>query len=818
MVGQPAFLQNSWTSGQIVVDLEARFDLKAWQKAARRMVNAAPIPQGGFELMPRSRYHGKGRKQMAVIAKTLITSNNGPSAATFVAREYSFNAGPRALSLVAIDGFKSDTDKDARLGVQWRDPTTLAWTPFGPNFDVSTDLHDRVAAKPPGAAVTADRIRVVISQQTAAVTMTIGNVRAWSENSAVIQKTVLRSFKFGAAEGYVFAYTAGPPPMIDIWRQGVHVGATLDTLDTLDKIRAARIAQQFDTLLQFHQEMVSERIMRRGGDHEWEHDPIPWDAIADVDLGGIYVKVNDKWEIYVRYVNDTIGADLYLNLIINGEETGGIQGDYENNVAGAAAAVQTAILALPSMKPGVTVAGANVSDHAKKLTITFGGENSGIRFQVVSQIVNTADAAAFATHTQIGDPGGEPIMSATAQWPGAAAFFQDRLVPGGYFSKPAGITFSRVGEYFDLNIDAVGPETAAYFNIGNTGAETIRNIYAGRHLMIFTDSALYFVSTPTIDKTQPVNFTFTDRTVAHPNAEVIEVDNEIFFLSRDGEQLYATGYDDVRTRYVANPASLLSSELVAKCHELSWQRPASETDASVMYLGRSDGRLVLAYVIRGEEILGFCEWSTDGTVDSVVVEEVENKPYVAVTRRVGNQDEVFIESLERDLLFDAVVTQDFSLPQTAIGNLAMHEGRTVWALADGYVVGPFVVAQGAINLDVPATSVTVGRWTPPLVESLPLLDIKNAAAQVVQIQPGRIFAVDCFVIDTTSIAIGANGRRPREVALYRYGMPVDQPPPKVTKQLHVNGIKGFSEEPTVTITQLRPGYLHVRDAGAEAAL
>lgn len=73
-------------------------------------------------------------------------------------------------------------------------------------------------------------------------------------------------------------------------------------------------------------------------------------------------------------------------------------------------------------------------------------------------------------------------------------------------------------------------------------------------------------------------------------------------------------------------------------------------------------------------------------------------------------------------------------------------------------------------------------------------------------------------METTSIAIGANGNPARNIPLYRFGMAVDAPLAPQSRSVRVSGLRGFSKEPTVVITQTRPGKLKVRDITVEQKL
>lgn len=811
MTAQPGLHQSSLNSGEIGAELYTRIDLKQWYQGAKRIRNAEPVPQGGFKLMPGSRRFGRVRGGLTERTGT-VTTNAGPHSSAATVKTLSF-AATRTIGIVEISGFHASAATGAIVTVQYQDPDTSAWHDFAPAFALpvlAANTRTRLAARAPGADVAAAAVRVRASGMSGSVTVTVGGLAAWSETSAPAG-CELMPFTFSASEVYDFVCTPG---LIDVWRNGAYAGAAKNPFASLAEVRAAKSAQQFDTMMLFHRDRAPYRVMRRGGDHEWQYGAIAWDAIPDVDYGGSYAKVDDKWDIFIRW-SDTSKPDLYLVLALDDEETESVVlEDSDTNYAAWRTRIKNAIEALPSMKPGVTVASAT---GAKLLhvTITFGGDNSGIAFQLSAQIVNTATASALASHIRIGDSGGEPVMSESRGWPAAGRLFQDRLLVAGFRSKPAAVAASRTGEYFDLNIKALSAAAPLLLNIGTDAAEQINHLVVARHLLVFTDASEYFVSDRVIVRTEPVNFVNTSTHGAHPDATIVEIDGEIFYVAKEGMLIYAAGYNDVTTQYDSEPASLLASHLMDGLRDLALQKASEGSDAARLFVLRADGRLLQGVVIRNQDVLGFSEWATDGAVDSLAVNG-RNRVVLAVTRAAGEGAAIFLEEFDDDLLFHAAIERALEPAATTVDGLDWHEGQTVWAEADGFIHGPFTVEGGAIELPVAAAAVTVGRWIAPFVETLP--QVRVVRDGVVLLRPGRIHTVRAAIVDTTSIAIGANGDRPRDVGLYLAGMPTDEPPPGVSRWVEASGIPGYVDEgPTAVFTQVRPGRLRVTGWALERA-
>ncbi|HEU0095207.1 MAG TPA: hypothetical protein VFQ52_02045, partial [Rhizomicrobium sp.] len=138
------------------------------------------------------------------------------------------------------------------------------------------------------------------------------------------------------------------------------------------------------------------------------------------------------------------------------------------------------------------------------------------------------------------------------------------------------------------------------------------------------------------------------------------------------------------------------------------------------------------------------------------------------------------------------------------------EGRTVWGrFGAGYIDGPYTVSGGKIATDYPAVSAKIGLWQAPNFESMPF--VKVMQDNTILQRPGRVHTVAVAMMDTESLAVGANGSAPKNVPLQRASDDLSAAPVPFTGSREISGIMGAVVGPTVRITQLRPGRLRIRD-------
>lgn len=810
MVARPGLYSASNNAGELKPELHGRTDIKQFYAGLAYALNIEPVPQGGSRLSPRSRHIARARNILAELVQDSATLAAGPHTVGAVLIDVTF-ADEQDVSVVTIPDCAATQSLGAILQVEYDDGA--AWQAFGAPFTMSTRVATRTVALAPGTSKTTTGIRLrMISAPPSSTTFTISGLSAFEETATLPAVAIVRPFTFSLDQTYEVVLAAGHA---DFFRDGVFVGGCPNGLSD-DQISSVDIQQRFDTMLLFHEDLEPARIFRNGADNEWLFDRAPFENVPKVNLGGTYAVVTDKWQVWLRfptsgtYVN---GQLLYVSLNIDGEETAAVYTGTPVNWTAFIAALKTAIEDLPGVDSGVTVTQINSGSGFVTLEISFAGENNGRQFSVTAQVTNTGEAAATVTHTQIGQLGGEALMSETRGWPSCANFYQDRLIPSGFKAKKGAILASVTGEYFDTNIEIASAVGAILANLDTDGAEQIHKLARARHLVIFTTDAEYFVSDRVLNRTATPNIVNCSRNGSKPGVPIVETEGALIYVSRNGAVIYAATYDDVSQAYLSSPISLLASHIASNVIDQALQKASDATDAARLWCVRSDGTMTLGIVLRNQDVTGFVRWHTDGEIKSVCVNG-QNDASILVKRPVGDGYELHLEALELGLIFDGTIEQTFGAATATITGLARHEGRQVWAQADGDVVGPFTVASGQIELPFEASLVSVGRWTPLRAITLPLPS--EVAERTVVKRPRRVHTVRVDLVDTTSLAIAANNRPATDVALNRAGDDASTPIAPVNRTEAVSGLVGFSDTGQVEITQVRPGLLAWRGVTIEA--
>lgn len=828
MVARPATPVRSANAGEFAPSARGRVDIKQYYSAALASKNIEPVPQGGFRRMGGSWRIGKWRKPLVPLAITSPTPTFGPHTGTQTIWTGTV-AGPVAAVLcssLAINAGSATFIVEALVAGVW----TLVAGPFAVS---NGSAVTRLAAFEPGGQKAATSLRVRATFSTSATVSGLV-VTAFSESGTALRPRFVQLMTDAGAALSCFV-TAG---IADFFTEDGHKGAARLATVTEAMLPDLGFYAEGNTVGIFHGQLATARLFLATSTqlHDWRSDLWPYDPVPKADLGGTYPKTDDVWELAMRWSADSY---VYVSLTVNGETTSSVplanagtpclisvaQGTPSiwNDLA---TALQAALVGLPSLGAGVTVTTSATPDTFRKFLVTFGGTYSGSEYEVSALIANTANVSILPYHIHIGETELEDLFSVARGWPGTVELVQDRM---GYARIPAvtgSLALSRVGEYFDLNAEATTDNAPRLDKLRSQTSEAIVHVKESGYIFAFTDRGVYFVPNRTIERNTPLNFVKSSDVGAQPNCLPFDLEGGVHYvaIAEKGLKDYAAGGNQLlrldesavtsSTSFEANPVSLLSSHLVFGVVRSARQKALSDLDASKGWLMRADGRLVAGQFIRNQDITGFCEWiaAASGLVREIGIDG-QNSLWLAVDRNGEGTIELYDPTC---LLQDAVE----AVPDLAgaVTGLEFENGAELWAVADGYVLGPYTCQNGAIDLQEPHASALVGRWQAPRWESM--AQVYVTPSDDVVWRPGRIHTLAVNIIDTTSIAVGANGGDPVDVVLNEVDDPVNQAMPAKTKLITVNGadLTGYMTGTTAVITQKRPGELYVRDLAIGAKL
>ncbi|WP_336800485.1 hypothetical protein [Kaistia sp. MMO-174] len=618
-------------------------------------------------------------------------------------------------------------------------------------------------------------------------------------------------FTFTASNGVSYDLVAGAGKL-EVWGETSKL-ATVTVPYTAEQLSTADFVQQLDTAFIFHPD-VQPRRLKHLGPTNWQVDLVPFLKIPSYDYGAVYTNgVAAQWDIQFTGLN----TDSVFVLTISGNETSSIE--YQSTLADMIPDILAAINDLPVVKTGIAITYVASGRRGRgTLRITFSGTgNEGDGWAVSGRVTNKADAAVLSYKQRPGVKPGEDLISDTRGWPRCGAIYQQRLLMGGFRSLPNAWICSISGEYFNFD-DRLDEANGSFLVPMDTpGGEVIERIAAQRNLLIFTNRAEYWVQDRALDKTKPPVHVQASEDGVRPGVPVCQNEGAALFAYRSGSVIGEFRYTDVDGNFVATAISILSAHLISDVVDMAIRRPNAISDGSLLAVVLGDGRMRAAKLLRAQDVTAFFRIETLGTFKAVACND-RNELSVLVDVESASGTSRRLQRFDASTFLHSAKAFSFGSPTNVISGLSLHEGREVWVVGDDNVFGPFVVAGGSVTLPVPVSAGEVGRWIPPVAELLP--PTREVGPNIVIRRKARIHSAQVTVRDTTSIAIAANGGRARDVPLRRYGDQDNVPSLQAPYDgvLTVRGLSGYQNEPTLTITQTRPGFLHVDAITQEAKL
>lgn len=857
MVGRPGKYQPRFTSGELDPLLWANTDEKAYTTGASQFLNVRPIAQGGFANRWGLASRDRLRNVLAAVptgAATLVPAAGGSTAGLLTPGSPTLfttnpittsNAviltvvfpSPVTISAVDLNGFGASASGAALPTLSQPSAPTgvagvlqvLAWAgvnfaPLGSPVAITDTLRSRrFTPGGPGATVTTTMVRLVVASLTpSAALFSLQGIAFWAE-TATLSAARVRSFTHSAAVTYDFVLT---DQNIEVYSETGRVASIISPYQSAD-VAAVKTVQQIDTMLGFLQSRPPMRFFRQGSDIEWNTDVAPFRNTPNYDFGAEYTNgVAAQWEIQFFNFDTALSTSIPIpsggasyTISVNGVSSPATQ-QPAGNYTGTAATLQALISAIPGVSPGVTV--TQNPSIPQRFLITFAGAgNEGDGWAVSGQAIDKSDAAITAAHYTVGVLGGEPIMSASRGYPGCGCFYGGRLVIGGFQGVPNAWLASESGDYYNIDTRLTASSAPFLVPMDTDGAATIIDLHKGRTLYMFTDAGEYWLSGATLDRTTTPTIVLATTHGIAPTVPPVESEGASIFTAASGGTMFSFVFDYSQQNYQAENISVMSSSLVTGVIDNAIRRLTASTDVNELYAVRGDGQGFMINLLRQQDITSFARIQTDGSLLAVNVNGAFEVSF-ATERQVNGAPARFLERMVEGQLLDAAETHALASDGVSVGGLGNFVGATVWAIADDFVQGPFAVGSSAsLTLGFPATPgglVTVGRWTPPVVATLP--QPRDVAPRTVVRRPARVHTIRLQVVNTTSVAVSANGGPVYDIPINTLASPTDVAPLNApyTGELVAEGLPGFSMDAIVTITQARPGLLTVTGVTVEVDL
>ncbi len=383
----------------------------------------------------------------------------------------------------------------------------------------------------------------------------------------------------------------------------------------------------------------------------------------------------------------------------------------------------------------------------------------------------------------------EQAFSPVRGYPISAAFHQDRLVIGGTRDLPNRLWFSKSGDLFNFDLGEGLDDESIEFSILSDQVNAIRGIFSGRHLQVFTSGAEWMV---TGDPLTPTAVQIRRQTRIGSNTAryipPINVDGAMFYVARNAQEIHEFLYTDLEQAYQSSDLGLLSRHVVGRPIDQDYDQKNR-----LLFVVRDDGAFATLTIYRSEAVSAWTLHETDGIVLSVCV--VGDDVYMLLSRN----GVYTIEQFDSALYLDAALNGESTIGNAVWAGLNHLEGKTVSILADGAVHPNRIVTGGAVTLDSPANTVSIGLAYTHDIQPLP----PNATGAAGGGRKIRLVQGIFRLFETAALCLDV-GRGYFDVSLRDIGddNTSDTTPPRISRDIPVRSL-GWQADGTQPLWQIQ---------------
>lgn len=353
------------------------------------------------------------------------------------------------------------------------------------------------------------------------------------------------------------------------------------------------------------------------------------------------------------------------------------------------------------------------------------------------------------------------------EYPAVVQFYQQRLCFAASNKQPQTVWMSRSGSYSNFNIsDPLRDDDSISATIAADKVNKIEWMIPCKQLLLGTAGSEWSLSGGDQHAVSPASVSF-ERQSSIGTAPVppLLIGDTILFLQRGGRVIREFQYSLQKDGYVGTELSILSEHLLRKSPVVSWTY--QQEPYSIVWCVLADGTLAAFTYEREHDVVGWHRHTTDGRFETIcsITGTEGDELWCVVLRTVNGENRRYVERLatfqhrnkSEHFYVDSGISYSGEPKQTFSG-LEHLEGQTVQVFADGYVMPPLVVVEGAITLSQPASEVHAGlMYSSELVPTEKEIMLQTGSSIG---KTRRVSRINLQVHDTPSLQVGIGDASP----------------------------------------------------------
>jgi hypothetical protein len=614
----------------------------------------------------------------------------------------------------------------------------------------------------------------------------------------------IQIFKFVFSEEfqYTLILTAG---LMRVYRDGIWKASIPNTI-TEDQIPDITFAQEYSTLLLFHQEFRPQAFIRQSDTvwvvEDWELLNIPtYNFQGNQDH---YIQITDKATSqpidFKDWLPGSVTDDAYLTRYNGPRATGGT---------------------IPFIDPDDIGRFLRTPDggYARIIAISGTPTPGTAEIRILNRFRNNYDdnnllVTEYTPKEWALEERSWGITNAAwpdRGWPACGTFFSGRLWVANTIVQPNTIWGSISGNRTDFQ--SWIPEFA------NNGIEltywggivsAFHRLHAGKHLFILADTGEYFIKVPEGQPITPKNANIErNSSFGSLNLPVFEVDGNILFIRDGGKSLIESIYNYADGYYTNQDLSLLASHLLIDPKSITYRKQTNTNEADYILIVNADGSLVVLCTLSRQKVTAWTKSETQGDFIADGVEDTDM--YFIVDRIIDGTPVRYLERFAEELLLDCGYYNKSDVPFDTIpyADVAHLTGEEVSIVLDNTIQPKQTVILGQdITLEREGYEVSIGLEFPIVdedtgshvfIESMPIeTELPNEGITVGKQK--RINEITLKVYETSHAIINKNKATIRQIGIN----PLDTPVPKITGNIQIKGVLGWDKIINISVGQILP--------------
>lgn len=263
----------------------------------------------------------------------------------------------------------------------------------------------------------------------------------------------------------------------------------------------------------------------------------------------------------------------------------------------------------------------------------------------------------------------EQVFSAVNGYPKAVAFHEQRLFFGGVTNLPDGIHSSKTASFYNFDLGKSEDADSVQIQIASDEINEIRHLRSGKVLEILTNTSEFYLKPQVGKPITPADIKIIRQSTNGSQQKAMPrfFDGATMYVQGNGQTIREYLFNSALEEFSSSPISIEANHLISSPTDSASVTALPNRTEQLYFLVNDDGTIAVYSSQRAEKILGWVQWNTSGTFESVCA--TSDTIYFAVQRTINSATVYYLEQLS-STVFD--IPTDMTVTKTLSGSYQPH--------------------------------------------------------------------------------------------------------------------------------------------------